>query len=103
MVNPAPLKILDEPTASLDPISESRIYDQFGTMMDSQNTNNMILFISHRLGSAKLADSIIVLADGKIAEQGSFDDLMERKGVFFEMFHSQADWYQHNDDAGEER
>jgi len=102
LVNPAPLKILDEPTASLDPISESRIYDQFGKILDSHEKNTMILFISHRLGSTKLADKIIVLSNGTISEQGTFDDLMERKGIFSEMFRSQADWYKHDDNDGDE-
>ena len=102
LVNPAPLKILDEPTASLDPISESRIYDQFGKILDSHEKNTMILFISHRLGSTKLADKIIVLSNGTISEQGTFDDLMERKGIFAEMFRSQADWYKHDDNDGDE-
>ena len=101
IVNPAPLKILDEPTAALDPISESRVYEQFGEMV-SQNQKNesqgITIFISHRLGSTKLADEIIVISKGKAAEAGTFDELMEKNGIYTEMFASQSEWYKESED-----
>lgn len=94
IVNPAPLKILDEPTAALDPISESRVYEQFGSIADKKSRpDNIVIFISHRLGSTKLADEILVVSDGVIAEQGTFSELTDKNGVFSEMYTAQAEWY----------
>jgi ATP-binding cassette subfamily B protein len=86
----APVKILDEPTAALDPISESRIYEEFEKLMAGKTT----VFISHRLGSTKLADEILVIGDGKIAERGTHDMLMAANGQYAEMFEAQRGWYQ---------
>lgn len=88
-VNPAPVKILDEPTAALDPISERRLYEQFETMM----TDKTSLFISHRLGSIKLADDILVFENGTVVEQGTHSDLILNNGKYAEMYQSQLDWY----------
>ena len=90
LVSPAPVRILDEPTASLDPVSESRIYEMFEGMSAGKTT----LFISHRLGSTKLADLIYVIADGVAIEQGDHADLMRSGGTYAEMFESQREWYQ---------
>lgn len=103
IVSPAPLKILDEPTAALDPISESRVYEQFGNIVSRRKqseTQGITIFISHRLGSTKLADEIIVISEGKVAEQGTFDELMKKGGLYAEMFESQAEWYR-DDKSGE--
>lgn len=93
LVNPAPLKILDEPTAALDPISENRLYEQFGKMMRRSGGNGITVFISHRLGSTKLADEIIVLSDGSAIEAGTFEELILKGGKYAEMFEAQAQWY----------
>lgn len=90
VANPAPMKILDEPTAALDPISESNIYKQF----EEISKNNTTLFISHRLGSTKLADEIIVLDNGSVKEYGTHKELMENMGLYAEMFDSQRSWYE---------
>jgi len=96
VVNCAPLKILDEPTAALDPVSESAVYNNFERISKGQTT----IFISHRLGSTKLADIIYVLSDGKIIESGSHSELMAVKnGVYAEMFSSQAEWYKTKKEA----
>ena len=55
------------------------------------------IFISHRLGSTKLADIIFVLDNGKIVEKGSHADLMKNNGLYAEMFNAQADWYKTED------
>jgi len=89
ILSTAPVKILDEPTSALDPIEESKVYAKFESMSDGFTT----IFISHRLASAKLADTIFVLEDGKVAEQGSHDELMTAKGIYAEMFESQQSWY----------
>ena len=90
LMSDAPVQILDEPTAALDPISESRLYEQFGEISQGKTT----IFISHRLGSTKLADHIFVLKGGKILEEGSHDRLMEQHGLYAQMYESQRSWYQ---------
>lgn len=89
LVNQAPLKILDEPTAALDPISESRLYQEFKTLM----TKNTSILISHRLGSTMLADKIFVIQDGKVKEEGTHAQLMDLGGVYYSMYQSQKEWY----------
>lgn len=85
----APVRILDEPTAALDPISESRIYELFGGISHSALT----IFISRRMASTKIADEIIVLNNGSVEEKGDFQSLMEKKGLYYEMFEEQRGWY----------
>jgi ATP-binding cassette subfamily B protein len=85
-------KILDEPTSALDPIEESRLYQQYSQISKNETT----LFISHRLGSTKLADVIMVLDDGQIVASGSHEQLMNENGLYKEMFNIQKEWY---DDA----
>lgn len=89
IVSPAPLRILDEPTAALDPISESNMYERFEKISRGGTT----IFISHRLGSTKLADEIFVIGGGNILEKGSHEELMDKNGVYAEMFESQRSWY----------
>lgn len=89
MVSVSPVKILDEPTAALDPVAESDIYQKFSHIMSNQTT----IFISHRLGSTKLADIIYVFDDGKVIEQGTHQYLMDQKATYYEMYENQAGWY----------
>ena len=89
LISRAPVKMLDEPTAALDPLSESRIYEEFEKLMRGKTT----VFISHRLGSTKLADEILVIDDGKIIERGTHNELMKVKGQYTEMFEAQRGWY----------
>ena len=81
--------ILDEPTASLDPMAEQEIFNQFDTLRKDKTT----LFISHRLSSATTANKIIVLEGGKIVEIGDHRSLMEKRGRYFELFSTQASRY----------
>lgn len=90
LISPCPVHILDEPTAALDPISERRVYELFGRA----SKGKMTIFITHRLGSARLADEILVLDSGKIIEQGSHDVLVAKDGLYAEMFDSQRSWYE---------
>ena len=90
LVNPAPIRILDEPTAALDPLSESKLYEEFELLSKDKTT----LFISHRLGSTKLADEIFVIGDGRILEHGSHEELMQRSGIYADMYEKQRSWYQ---------
>ena len=90
LISQAPVRILDEPTSALDPISESLLYSEFEKLMDGKTT----VFISHRLGSTKLADEILVIDAGKVTERGTHEALMAQKGRYAEMFETQREWYQ---------
>lgn len=85
----APLLILDEPTAALDPIAESRIYTEFHTMAENKTS----LFISHRLASTSFCDRIILLENGRIAEEGTHRELIAANGKYKELFDIQSCWY----------
>lgn len=81
--------ILDEPTASLDPIAESKLYDSFSAVLEKQGS----ILISHRLASARLAQRIIVLDGGEVAETGSHEELMKNSGLYSVMYEEQSEWY----------
>ena len=83
------LIILDEPTSAIDPLEETRVYEKFMEM----SRDKTAVIITHRLGSAKIADRIIVLEEGGIAEMGSHGELMDRKGKYYQMYQAQAKWY----------
>ena len=82
--------ILDEPTASLDPVAEAEMYRTFAAVLQKKGC----ILISHRLASAKMADQIYVLKDGVVAEKGSHEELLARGGLYASMFRSQSSWYQ---------
>lgn len=88
----AEILILDEPTASLDPIAEADIFRQFDTLREGKTT----LFVSHRLSSATAADEIIVMQNGKILEQGDHKTLMQNGGAYCNLFKLQAEKYLEN-------
>lgn len=83
------LKIFDEPTAALDPISERDVYREF----DGISRGAAAIFISHRLASCVHADRILLLEDGVILEEGTHQELMDKNGRYAEMFESQRGWY----------
>ena len=87
--------ILDEPTAALDPIAEQEIFRQFDTLRRDKTT----VFVSHRLSSATVASKILVLEYGRILEEGDHEELMERKGRYYELFTTQAERYIARGDA----
>jgi len=89
LVSCAPIYILDEPTAALDPVAESNIYEMFGRVSTGKST----IFITHRLGAAKLADEILVIDDGRVSEKGSHNELINEGGIYAKMFESQRSWY----------
>ncbi len=89
-VRDAPILILDEPTASLDAPSEYEVFRQFKAMA----VDKTAFFISHRLGSAQLADRIIVLEHGRIIESGSHDQLLQQNGCYARMYRMQSSFYQ---------
>lgn len=81
--------ILDEPTAAIDPIEESHIYRQFAHISKGKTA----FIVTHRLGSAKIADRIIVMDNAEIVEDGTHDALMAKKGLYHTMFTAQSKWY----------
>lgn len=92
IVNKAPIHILDEPTAALDPVAETAVYEMFGKISRGDTT----IFITHRLGAARLADEIIVIDEGHVIEQGDHDTLIAKGGIYARMFESQREWYDEN-------
>ncbi len=85
----APILILDEPTAALDPIAESEIYESYHKY-SSQKTS---VFISHRLASTKFSDRIIMIENGEILEMGTHKQLMEKNGAYARMYEVQSNYY----------
>ena len=96
----AKITILDEPTAALDPLAESRIYEEYSNMTKDKTS----IFISHRLASTGFCDRIILLEYGKIIEDGSHEELMNMRGRYYEMYEVQSKYYQDdlNSDLSEE-
>ena len=86
----ARILLLDEPTAAIDPLQESLLYDRF--IQISKNKTSII--ITHRLGIARVADRILVMKAGTIIESGTHQELLDKKGEYFLMWNAQADWYQ---------
>lgn len=85
----APVLVLDEPTAALDPLAEHRIYMEYRNMTVGKSS----LFISHRLASTRFCDMILYLQDGRITEKGTHDQLMAAEGAYRELFETQSCWY----------
>lgn len=91
------IMILDEPTASLDPMAEQEIFNQF----DQLRNNKTTVFVSHRLSSATIADQILVIENGCLIEKGSHQELMTQKGRYFDLFTTQSKRYITQENAEE--
>ena len=89
-LRPAEILILDEPASGLDAKAEAGVYDHFARMAEAST----VVLISHRLGSCRLADRILVLNDGRVVEQGTHSQLIAAGGEYAELFKLQAGWYQ---------
>ena len=85
----APIVVLDEPTAALDPRAEFELYQHFNELTKGKTA----VYISHRLSSTRFCDEIMVFADGRIVERGTHEELMKREGVYAELFKMQAQFY----------
>jgi ABC-type multidrug transport system fused ATPase/permease subunit len=88
----APLIILDEPTAALDPIAENQMYLKYNEL----TKNKTAIYISHRLSSTRFCDRIIFIDKGKIIETGTHDELMARSGKYKEIFNVQSHYYKNS-------
>ncbi|NIK72477.1 ABC transporter ATP-binding protein [Paenibacillus sp. BK720] len=86
----ADIIVLDEPTAALDPIAEALLFERFSQLAEGNTT----FMISHRLGSCRDADVILVLSNGELVEHGNHDVLMSLQGTYAQMFNLQAKWYE---------
>lgn len=91
--------IFDEPTASLDPSAEKEMYQNLQKIIGTSNRGRGCIFISHRLASAKMADIIFVLNEGRIIEKGSHDELIKNGGLYSKMYKEQASWYKTEPDT----
>jgi ATP-binding cassette, subfamily B, bacterial len=85
----APIVILDEPTAALDPRAEADLYASMRTLFAGRG----VLLISHRFASARTADRIYVLRDGRVHEHGTHAQLIAAGGYYAELFELQASQY----------
>ena len=85
----APVVILDEPTAALDPRAEYELYQNFNELVEGKTA----VFISHRLSSSRFCDKVAVFQKGEIVEYGSHEELMNRNGVYRELFRMQSEYY----------
>lgn len=85
----APFVILDEPTAALDPISEAEIYERFHEMVKDKTS----VYISHRMSSCRFCDKILVFDKGLVAEQGTHEELIDKKGIYHKLWNAQAQYY----------
>lgn len=82
--------IMDEPTASMDPLAENQFYQLLNSMTDMNRT---YIFISHRLASTRFCDHILMLQNGEVIEQGNHEELIEKHGAYYELFEMQAENY----------
>ena len=87
--SPAKIYIVDEPTASLDPETEVDVFRLFREMTAGATQ----IIVSHRLGFAREADRIAVLVDGQLAEVGSHEQLLKRRGTYEQLYRTQSAWY----------
>ena len=91
----APILLLDEPTAALDPIAEKNIYLQYNEMAEGK----VSVFISHRLASTVFCDRIFFMKNGIIAEEGTHEELIQKKGDYYEAFSVQSKYYQEEEEG----
>ena len=94
----APIVVLDEPTAALDPIAEYDMYQKYSHMTQGKSS----VYISHRLASTRFCDRIILLENSMIAEEGTHESLMKKGGKYAELFAVQSKYYREGENGHEE-
>ena len=97
MYRNAPIMLLDEPTAALDPIAESTLYENYNQISSQKTT----VFVSHRLASTIFCDRILLIENGRICEEGSHNELLKKNGKYSMLFEMQAKYYRDNPDETE--
>ena len=85
----APVVILDEPTAALDPVAENHVYNRFNNFVEGKTA----IYISHRLSSCRFCDRIAVFKNGQLCEYGTHDALLEQAGEYSRLWNAQAKYY----------
>ncbi|MCR4742196.1 MAG: ABC transporter ATP-binding protein/permease [Treponema sp.] len=93
----APVVVLDEPTAALDALAESKLYEDFDKLIGGKTS----IYISHRLSSTQFCDKVALFKEGQMVEYGSHKELMAKKGEYANMFHIQAQYYLQEEDSYE--
>ena len=93
----APILLLDEPTAALDPIAESELYQKYNQISEGKTA----VFISHRLASANFCNRIILIENGAVCEEGTHRELIAKKGKYYNLFELQAKYYREEEVAAE--
>lgn len=88
----SPVVVLDEPTAALDALAESRLYSEFDKLIGGKTA----VYISHRLSSTQFCSNVAMFVDGKLKEYGTHEQLMGKNGAYAEMFRIQAQYYTEN-------
>ena len=94
----APIVVLDEPTAALDPLAENDLYQKYSDLTDGRTS----LYISHRLASTRFCNRILYLEKGAIVEEGTHVDLLKKGGRYAELFEIQSRYYKEGVDICEE-
>lgn len=85
----SPCMIFDEPSAALDPIAENKMFESFNNISDGKTA----LYITHRLSSVRFCDSIALISDGTVAEYGTHQQLIEKDGIYADMYKLQSEYY----------
>ncbi|MFR1661928.1 ATP-binding cassette domain-containing protein [Gallintestinimicrobium sp.] len=89
LLSDAKMFLLDEPTASMDPIGESKLYEDMMNVMKDRG----VIIVTHRLALAKTVDLIAVMRDGGIVGLGSHEELMENNAYYRQLYDAQSEWY----------
>ena len=97
MYKSTPVMLLDEPTAALDPIAESTLYENYNQISSQKTT----VFVSHRLASTSFCDRILLIENGRICEEGNHNELLKQNGKYSMLFEMQAKYYRDNPDETE--
>lgn len=94
----APFIVLDEPTAALDPIAESEMYQKYNEMTSGKSS----IYISHRLASTRFCDRIVLIDNGGIGEEGTHEELFKKSGKYAELYEIQSKYYKEGENENEE-